>query len=323
VESETNDLESSLSISAKKFSKDSATSFVRPKVDLYLSGFKGLSAAQALLDARNNNSLSIGVGRAWVLSDPGLLDDPSDRIIDLVRQCGAEVVEGEPLAIGETIALAVGWRRLISAPYSEIFVVHDSLLPKLRGWNPLVTALINEDRQIGSTLFLATEEMDKGPIVGQVKLQIEEIPNLRDATQMINQSISQLISIFLSDIEKSKITFTPQEENDATYSLWRDEIDFQIDWQGTAESIHRHIESVGWPYRGATANLNEHLVRVLESEPLREDRVIVNRTAGKVFLLEAGIPTVVCGQGLIKLLNITDEFGKSLLPLNKLRTRFS
>ena len=50
-------------------------------------------------------------------------------------------------------------------------------------------------------------------------------------------------------IEKSgKTTGKPQNHRSATYSLWRDEEDFQIDWSQSAEVIVRHIHASSYPY---------------------------------------------------------------------------
>jgi methionyl-tRNA formyltransferase len=43
----------------------------------------------------------------------------------------------------------------------------------------------------------------------------------------------------------------PQADDFATYSIWRDEADYEIDWSSDAQAIQRFINAVGYPYAGA------------------------------------------------------------------------
>ena len=67
---------------------------------------------------------------------------------------GVKVSSKDPAKVSE-LALAIGWKKLINSSYQQVVVLHDSLLPKYRGWNPLLTALINGDSRIGSTALIA------------------------------------------------------------------------------------------------------------------------------------------------------------------------
>ena len=62
--------------------------------------------------------------------------------------------------------------------------------------------------------------------------------------------------------------------------------------------------------------------RILEVERL-PDLAIENRCPGKVLFLRDGRPVVVCGSGLLKVTWLEDDSGASLLPLGRLRVRFS
>ena len=55
---------------------------------------------------------------------------------------------------------------------SKLIVFHDSVLPKLRGFNPLVTSLINGYEEIGVTVLYGTEDFDRGEIILQKKVNI-------------------------------------------------------------------------------------------------------------------------------------------------------
>src|SRR5437870_2531640 len=52
-------------------------------------------------------------------------------------------------------SLAVSWRWLINESATTLIVLHDSLLPKYRGFAPLISALVNGDKEIGVTALFA------------------------------------------------------------------------------------------------------------------------------------------------------------------------
>ena len=68
--------------------------------------------------------------------------------------------------------------------------------------------------------------------------------------------------------------------------------------------------------------MNGAIARILEVEEV-PDVVIENRTPGKVIFMNSGKPTVVCGSGLIQIVRMVDDNGRSLLPLKRFRIRFS
>jgi methionyl-tRNA formyltransferase len=61
----------------------------------------------------------------------------------------------------------------------------------------------------------------------------------------------------------------------------------------------------------------------LEAVQEVEDVVVENRTPGKVIFVQEGLPVVVCGQGLVKILAARwVGSGRSILPLAQFRSRF-
>ena len=99
------------------------------------------------------------------------------------------------------------------------------------------------------------------------------------------------------------------------------EDDYKIDWNKDADFIKRFINSVGYPYKGASSFIDEKKVRILEAE-VEKEVIIENRIPGKVLFVERRYPIVVCGKKLLKiLLMIDDETKENILPLKKFRIR--
>jgi methionyl-tRNA formyltransferase len=114
---------------------------------------------------------------------------------------------------------------------------------------------------------------------------------------------------------------SPQDESKASYSLWRDDHDYRINWNDSAKDISHFINCVGSPYLGASTMLNGEIVRISKATPLAELK-IENRAPGKVIFHKSGLPIVVCGEGLLLIEDIKNNEYKSMLPLESFRTRF-
>ena len=219
-------------------------------------------------------------------------------------------------------ALAVSWRWMIPTS-ARLIVLHDSLLPRYRGFSPLVTALIKGDETIGVTALFASGEYDKGAIILQKSTTIAYPIKIQLAIEICSQlSVKAVSEISHTIFSGGHLPTQEQDEKRASYSLWRDEADYQINWFGSADQIRRFIDSVGYPYLGASTTLNGKSVRVFDATTEPDVRT-EDRTPGKVLFVRDGLPIVVCGSGLLKLTDLRSLDDRSLLPLNRFRSRFS
>lgn len=284
-------------------------------VDLYLTGTKGLAALRAALQYPQN------ISAVRIMSDSGLSNDPYSEMIKLVEENGLNLVTGE-VPITDKEALAVGWKFLIKTPYERLYVIHDSLLPKYRGWNPLVTALQQRDSEIGVTLFLADDQIDHGPIVLQERISVTYPLRIKDAMQAVETAINGLVAFLMKQPDRQNLLGKEQDENYATYSIWRNEEDYRVDWTDSAEEILTFINSVSFPYNGASTTLNGRFLRILRAKVV-SDLSIINRTPGKVWKIENGNITVLCGSGLIEILEYHFENeGQDTTSLISVKSKF-
>jgi methionyl-tRNA formyltransferase len=289
-------------------------------VGFFLMTEKGVRVLEAVID-------SFGAGQvAWVMSarDGNLVEDHFENIASTCATHGIEFYRrGEQIVQPADYVLAVSWRWLIPNA-KRLIVLHDSLLPKYRGFAPLPAALINGETAVGVTALLANDEYDKGPILGQRKIELRYPVKIRDVIRMIGEQYSSLaVDLMAKLVEGQSLIGREQDEGQATYCLWRDEDDYRISWGEDATNIKRFVDSVGDPYRGASSLLNGVKVRISESE-VEPDVRIENRQPGKVIFLRYGYPVVVCGRGLLKITELrVDQTQQSLLPLTRFRSRFT
>jgi methionyl-tRNA formyltransferase len=293
------------------------------KVGFYLMGFKGYSVLEGvILKLKSVENIRFVVAAR----DSSILNDYFEEIKELAIKSKILFIEKKFIDNNNSVihqanyTIAIGWRWLIQNN-NNLIVLHDSILPKYRGFNPLVTALINGDNEIGVTAIFAREEFDSGPILGQKIIKVKYPFKIQNAIEIISREYTALTVEIIEKILKNSLKEIVQKEQEATYSLWRDEEDYQINWKNSSEKIKRQIDASGFPYKGAKTIIENRYVRILNAE-LVDDLKIENRSPGKILKILNGNPIVVCGHGLLILTDMVDDETAEKIYLNKIRLRF-
>ena len=65
-------------------------------------------------------------------------------------------------------------KKLVETPALGTWNLHPSLLPKYRGPSPIMSAMLDDQKNTGITLMLLDEKMDHGPIIQQKKKEVKE-----------------------------------------------------------------------------------------------------------------------------------------------------
>lgn len=220
--------------------------------------------------------------------------------------------------------IAISWRYLIPLKINndledKLIVFHDSLLPKYRGFAPLVNAMINGERLVGASVLFADEHADCGDLIMQEMFEIDAEVKIQDVINQMAKTYTKLACKLVDDIVEGNLKTTVQNEAEATYSIWRDEDDYWIDWSWPAENILRFVNAVGYPYKGAKTIHDGKVIRIVECN-LENDIHFTIRMPGKIWLLNNNAPTIVCGSGLIKINKALDE-DNHIYQFKKLRSR--
>jgi len=130
------------------------------------------------------------------------------------------------------------------------------------------------------------------------------------------------LSIFQKIKNSEVINAIPQNNEMATYSVWRNEEDYRINWNQTADEILNFIYTVSAPYKGAFSYINENKkIRILDAE-IVDDVVLEHRDVGKVIFAKKNLPVVICKAGLLMITKAYDnETGENALPFSKFRVK--
>ncbi|MDF2534537.1 MAG: hypothetical protein K0R18_694 [Bacillales bacterium] len=289
------------------------------KISFFLMGKKGYMVLNDFINKFGNEKIEYVV----ISRDINVINDYFEELESLCKQNSLKYFEkNDVFPSYRGFKFAVGWRWLIRDS-ENLIVIHDSLLPKYRGFAPLVNMLINSEKTFGVTALFASEEYDRGEIIMQRSMDVEYPVKINTIIDKISLLYSELVLSISEDVfSNNPILSKSQSENDATYSLWRDEEDYIINWNNESKTIQRFINAVGYPFKGATTYLKGEQI-IIEDAETYPDVKIENRDAGKVVFVVDKCPVVVCGNGLLK---ITKghyvEDNTPLIPLNGFRYRF-
>lgn len=95
--------------------------------------------------------------------------------------------------------------------------VHPSLLPKYRGPNPYMQTILHGETESGVTLHLVNENYDRGSILAQEKVKIEENDTSKELREKSVRVARKMVAKFITDLDTSVITPIPQLEKNASY----------------------------------------------------------------------------------------------------------
>jgi methionyl-tRNA formyltransferase len=119
------------------------------KVAFYAMTSKGLFVLRHFVDKFGADA----IGYIVSARDSSIHYDAFDEIQTLAKQSGIRFYQRTHLDVGveqqfDGLKFAIGWRWIIHS-VTNLIVFHDSLLPKYRGFSPLVNSLINKENRGG------------------------------------------------------------------------------------------------------------------------------------------------------------------------------
>lgn len=287
----------------------------------FLMSQKGYEALSHFVKIFGSSNISFVVGA----EDHNVKNDFSKEIKELCLINRIEYFERkDAFVIHSEYCLAISWRWIINSGKSKLIVLHDSILPKYRGFAPLVNCLINGEKKIGVTALYACDEYDKGDIIAQKTADISYPLKISEAIDIVSTCYTDLIEEICRKIISGQLIHSIcQSEEEASYSLWLDEEDYNINWDKGSEEIKRFIDAVGYPYNYAATYIDGQKMRIADAETY-PDLFIENRRPGKIIFFKNEKPVIVCGRGLLKIISlIDDKTMQEMLPLKRFRVRFT
>ncbi|MEG2613271.1 MAG: methionyl-tRNA formyltransferase, partial [Alistipes sp.] len=186
------------------------------------------------------------------------------------------------------LAIVIAFRMLPEViwamPKYGTFNLHASLLPQYRGAAPINWAIINGECVTGVTTFLLNHEIDKGAILGQVRVPIASDATVGTLYDELMHRGSTLVTETVDKIALGQITPILQEDTDETMLRPAPKIfkeDCRINWSLSGKKIIDFVRGLS-PYPAAWS-------------PMRREGV--EESSAKIFAahFEAISHSVLCG----------------------------
>lgn len=281
---------------------------VHMKIGLFLAGFKGLLTLRELKN--------VDIEFVYYYGDK----DVEKQINSICKQKQIDCYRTKSVTKCHTLEVdkifVIGWQFILE-PNDKLIVFHDSKLPELKGFGPTVAALIEGKEYLGATAFRPTLEVDTGMVYCQKTTGITYPIKVLRAFQIV---VDMYVDIMQEIISGKASTLFPMTGH-PTYSIWRDEYDYEIDWSWDCLKIVRFIDAVGTPFAGAKA-WYEKPIRIIDAESTFDRDFVSEKPFGKIWRIKNNMPEVLCGHGMIRILWAIDENGDEV-KFTKLKRRLN
>jgi len=109
-------------------------------------------------------------------------------------------------------------KEILEIPQLGSIGVHPSLLPKYRGSSPIQTAILNNEKETGVTLYLLDEKIDNGKIISNLKSQISNLDTYETLSEKLAELSGNLLIKTIPDFINGKIKPQQQDELQATFT---------------------------------------------------------------------------------------------------------
>jgi len=131
---------------------------------------------------------------------------------------------------------------------------HFSLLPELRGVDPITFAILSGQKRTGVSIMQIVRAWDEGPLLAQAPYDIPAGATTATLSEDLTELSAQMLREVVPAYAKGDIVPAPQEQASilghvpATYTHKLTKEDGKIDWSKPAEVLEREVRAyIGWP----------------------------------------------------------------------------
>lgn len=149
-------------------------------------------------------------------------------------------------------------KELLALPKHGALNIHPSLLPRLRGPSPIISAILQGESKTGVTIMLLDAGMDSGPIVAQASIEPTPWPpRANELEELLFTEGAKLLVEIIPRWTSGKIKPEAQSEDKATFTKKIKKEDGLIELDGNAYQNLLKIRAYEqWPTAYFIANRN-------------------------------------------------------------------
>jgi methionyl-tRNA formyltransferase len=201
-------------------------------------------------------------------------------------------------------------KEILAAPRIGCLNVHPSLLPRLRGGNPIQRAILSGDSVTGVSIMHMSEKMDAGDIALQREVQIGPNETFGTLERRLASLGAHVLVRAVGLMAVGTVPRVPQDESQATYAPRLREGEEVIDWTRPASEVHNLVRGLS-PRPGAVTNLHGKRIKIWETR-LSQKTPAGSHRAGSIIGVEGESALVQCGDVPIAVLEIQPEGRSSM-----------
>ena len=223
------------------------------------------------------------------------------------------------------ICFVMGWYWIISEEIlnsvpNGFIGIHYSLLPKYRGFSPLIWAIINGEKESGYSIFSLNKGMDEGDIWLQKKIAIPQTAYINEIMELFEKDALNSFKELLPGIINGSAKPYPQENIQPSYCKKRTPEDGKIDWEKNADEIYNFIRAQTAPYPGAFFFYNGKKITLNKASQYKgEFKISSSDEPGKIIYKKENGVIVLCGANSLLLIEEINIDGVTKNP-NKVFT---
>ncbi|MBY0402519.1 MAG: methionyl-tRNA formyltransferase [Cyanobacteria bacterium] len=178
--------------------------------------------------------------------------------------------------------------------------VHASLLPELRGANPIQWAILQNKNETGLTTMLTDIGVDTGDMLFTQKVPISPEDTTLTLADKLSKEAGPLLIDTLFALKNKTIQTIPQNHDQATHAPKRKAEDALIDWNMSAHDLHNLIRAQQ-PWPGAITYWNQERIKLFQCKPfdLTSIEPDVTSQPGSIISLEKEGMMVQTGSGVL------------------------
>jgi methionyl-tRNA formyltransferase len=164
-------------------------------------------------------------------------------------------------------------KEVFDLPRRKTLNIHPSLLPKYRGPSPIVSQILNDEKEIGVSIMQIEEGVDTGPVLIQKKIEIGDWPigrvKLEEILAIMGANLFvEILPTWLSGYLQA----VPQDEALATITKKISKEDGLLNLEDDARKNLLKVKAYhGWPGTYFFVEKNGKKVRVIVTDAKIED----------------------------------------------------
>lgn len=230
-----------------------------------------------------------------------------------IREEGTEILK----KIKPDLLIVVYYGQILSQEIIDIgkygiINLHPSLLPKYRGPSPVISSVLNGDKETGVTIMRIEKDIDSGNILVQNKVDILENETAGELWQRLTELGSELVIEIIEKIKNNTLEERIQEHSQATFTKMFNKNHAEIDFSKSSEEIINHVRAFN-PNPVAYFNYKNEKFKVYEVQNSKEIFDIKNKKNGTILTssIKDGLQ-IKTGKGAVSIKKIQAPNGKVL-----------